>query len=239
MFPVVPDCPDSDQISNSTVAKLLEVDSELAGDEAELLSQLQSIQSKRRSLKSVISLFASTDTTDVAPVEKPEQTLPATLKPPVRSVNENLTTPPLETSRASTTAESQTEAVPAPGFKVAEKTAPPPTQENQVKKTTKLAPTAQASQSRSGWQPYMQQEFRNTSLPSAVYAVLQRQEQQVFDIPAVMKAIFMDELPKEMETKARRQVTNILSSGALKNKWYRGQPGYYSMSRALAKANSA
>ncbi len=39
--------------------------------------------------------------------------------------------------------------------------------------------------------------------------------------------------------KARRQVTNILSDGARKNKWYRGQLGYYSMSKASAKARAS
>ena len=57
--------------------------------------------------------------------------------------------------------------------------------------------------------------------------------------PAVVKAIFSDTLPAEAEGKARRQVTKILSDGARRNKWYRGQLGYYSMSKAAAKAKAS
>jgi len=47
-------------------------------------------------------------------------------------------------------------------------------------------------------------------LPSAVYAVLKREAERVFEIPAVMNTIFVDDLPTEAGNKARRQVTNIL-----------------------------
>ena len=74
-------------------------------------------------------------------------------------------------------------------------------------------------------------------MPEAVYAVLQHQADAVLEIPAIMNAIFADKLPQEVGNKARRQVTNILSNGALKNKWYRGQPGQYSISKVAAKTN--
>lgn len=53
----------ADTISDPTVAKLLEVDSDLADQEALLLAQLESIGEKRRSLKIVIDLFGDADTT--------------------------------------------------------------------------------------------------------------------------------------------------------------------------------
>lgn len=53
----------ADTISDPTVAKLLEVDSSLAHQEALLLAQLESIGEKRRSLKIVIDLFGDADTT--------------------------------------------------------------------------------------------------------------------------------------------------------------------------------
>lgn len=56
----------SDTISDPTVAKLLEVDSSLADQEALLLAQLESIGEKRRSLKIVIDLFGDVDTTTMA-----------------------------------------------------------------------------------------------------------------------------------------------------------------------------
>ena len=56
----------ADTISDPTVAKLLEVDSDLAHQEALLLAQLESIGEKRRSLKIVIDLFGVADTTTMA-----------------------------------------------------------------------------------------------------------------------------------------------------------------------------
>ena len=84
----------------------------------------------------------------------------------------------------------------------------------------------------SGWHDYLREEFSQTSLPEAVYSVLQRSFDQVFEIPALMNTIFVDSLPTEIASKVRRQITNILSEGARKNRWYRGQLGRYSMSRA-------
>ena len=73
LFLTVPNSQNPDDISNPTVAKLLEVDAELAIQETELSAQLQSIQEKRRSLKTVIDLFAPTDTT-TTPIATPAQT---------------------------------------------------------------------------------------------------------------------------------------------------------------------
>ena len=63
---------------------------------------------------------------------------------------------------------------------------------------------------------------------------LQRHADEVLEISAIMNAIFSDDLPKDVGSQARRQGTNILSTGAMKNKWYRGQLGQYSMSRRAA-----
>ena len=59
------------QASDPTVAKLLEVDADLAVQEVELTLQLQSIQEKRHSLKNVISLFPPVDTATRTPVTTP------------------------------------------------------------------------------------------------------------------------------------------------------------------------
>jgi outer membrane protein TolC len=59
----------SSPTSNSIVAKLLEVDADLAATEVQLAAQLQSIQEKRHSLKNVISLFPPGDTAASTPVE--------------------------------------------------------------------------------------------------------------------------------------------------------------------------
>ena len=59
------------QASDPTVAKLLEVDADLAATEVELTFQLQSIQEKRYSLKNVINLFPPVDNAIPTPVATP------------------------------------------------------------------------------------------------------------------------------------------------------------------------
>ena len=222
-----------DQSSNSTLTKLLEVDSELAVQEAELFSQLESVQEKRKSLKTVISMFTKVDRAATAPVETSKVDRAATVTVETgKEIEEpvGLAALPLETSAATATAESETEAVTDTQSKVAKKTLSSPTRTN---KNTKFRQTKSANKA-SGWQDYVREEFSGNSLPEAVHTVLQRGAEQVFEIPAIVNAIFVEHLPMDVGSKARRQVTNILSEGARKNKWYRGQIGYYSISRAAA-----
>ena len=228
----MPDSQRFDQKSDPTLAKLLEVDSELAVQEAELLSQLAGVQEKRRSLKTVVSLFATVETLATAPVESPIQTPPTEIDTEIETVGK-VVAPQLDTARTTATAESEPEAAPDTQSKVA-RTTPSPTRSN---KTTKLPRTAKTAKTASGWQQYLREEFRKTSLPEAVHLVLQRQAEHVFEIPAVVNAIFAAHLPEEVQSRVRRQITNILSEGVRKNKWHRGQLGCYSMSRAAAEAN--
>ena len=231
----MPDFQDSDQTSNSTLTKLLEVDSELAIQEGELLSELKSVQEKRRSLKIVLSLFSEADTQKTVPIEEPVQTDVAEIGNEVEPVDSDLASPALETSPEIATAQAETEAASDTESNGAKTTVSYPNRRN---KTTKFTRPLKVTKKASGWQQYVRDEFRNASLSDAVSLVLQRQFDQVFAIPAIVNSIFVDELPQEVGNKARRQVTNILSEGARKNKWYRGQLGYYSMSRAAAEANS-
>jgi hypothetical protein len=74
LFIIVPNSQTSADTSNPTVAKLLEVDTELATQELQLNAQLQSIQEKRLSLKTVIDLFVPTDTATATPIATPPET---------------------------------------------------------------------------------------------------------------------------------------------------------------------
>ncbi len=74
LLSTVPNSQNSSDTSNATVAKLLEVDAELATQELELKAQLQSIQEKRLSLKTVIGLFVPTDNATATPIATPAQT---------------------------------------------------------------------------------------------------------------------------------------------------------------------
>ena len=233
----MPDSHGNNQTSNSIFAKLLEVDSELAATEAELLSQLKSIQEKRSRLLTVVNMFATADEVSAAPIESPAPPPPpAETNGQLEPVSSNSKAPSLEISKATTTDSAQTEALPANQSNNTKKKTSSPTSKN--KTTKKEKPKANATRRGSGWHDYLREEFSHTSLPEAVYSVLQHGANQVFEIPAIMNNIFVDDLPTEVASKARRQVTNILSEGARKNKWHRGQLGQYSISRAVAKASA-
>ena len=227
--------PGSHQTSNSTAAKLLEVDSDLASVEVELLSQLESIQEKRRSLKTVLSLFTELGTPATTPIEEPAKIPVVETESELERVDKELAASPLEASSEPATASKGTKASPDIESNRARKASNSSIKRN---KTTKLTPATKAAKVASGWQQYVREEFSNTSLAEAVSLVLQRHADEVFEIPTIMEAIFVDEFPQEVGNQARRLVTNILSDGARKNKWYRGQLGQYSMSRVAAKANS-
>ncbi len=181
-------------------------------------------------------LFTHVASPATAPISLPAQTPPVKTAKELEPVGFDLAAATLETSKVNPTAKSPTETSSEPYSQGTKKTVPSTVKKNQ---TTKFTRPTKATKTASGWQRYVQAEFSHTSLPSAVSLVLQREAEQVFDIPAVVKAIFGDKLPPEVESKARRQVTNILSDGARKNKWYRGQLGSYSMSKAAAKAKAS
>ena len=213
--------------SNSIVAKLLEVDADLAVTEVELAAQLQSIQEKRHSLKNVISLFPPVDTAVPTPVVVSTPELVEKLaEPPVPEV----VTPELEDTTVDTT-----EAAPQSQKRQGKKNISSTTS----KSNKKSAPTKEASKEADTWQQYVKEDFINASLAEAVAEVMQQQEQQVLEITAIVDAIFVKEIPKELRTKARERVSNVLSVGAKKGKWYRGLAGKYSMSSAAVVEDSA
>ena len=180
-------------------------------------------------------MFATADEVSAAPIESPAPPPPAKTDGQLEPVSKTSSAPSLEIFKTSTTTEVEIEGLPNPQPNGGKKKASSPAEGNkntQVKRPTKVAHKG------SGWQDYMRDEFRQSSLPEAVYSVLQREVDKVFEISALVNAIFVDELPLELESKVRRQATNILSEGARKNKWYRGQLGQYSMSKAAAKAKS-
>ncbi len=229
----MPDSQNFDQTPNSTVAKLWEVDSELAVTEAELLSQLESVQSKRRSLKTVLSLFQESGTPATPLLEEPAQRAVVETEQSLEPVNEELAASPLEASKEPATADVEIKAAADIDSNRARKGSNSSTRSN---KTTKLTPASKTAKRTSGWQEYVREEFSNTSLPEVVALVLKRQADAVLEIPTIVHTIFVEEMPQEARRQARRQVTNILGNGVLKNKWYRGQLGSYSMSLAAAKA---
>ena len=215
----------SSPTSNSIVAKLLEVDADLAAQEVELAAQLQSIQEKRHSLKNVISLFPPVDAAH-PPVGTPTPVVEKLAEPPVPEV----ATPELEDTTIDTTE------------------AAPSTQKRQGKKNPsstisksnkKSLPIKEASKEADTWQQYVKEDFSNASLAEAVAEVMQQQQEQVLEITAILDALFVEQIPKELRTEARERVSNVLSVGAKKGKWYRGLAGKYSSSKVAVENDSA
>ncbi len=130
LFLTVPNSQNSSDTSNPTVTKLLELDAELATQEVELSAQLQSIQEKRHSLKTVIDLFAPTDTATATPIATPPETPVAEESTEVteeqtESTVEDVVTPELGSPKPDTTADAKTPAVPTPQKRQAKKNSSP------------------------------------------------------------------------------------------------------------------
>ena len=213
--------------SDPIVVTLLAIDAKLAAQEVELAAQLQSIQEKRHSLKNVISLFPPGDTAAPTPVETSTPELVEKLaQPPAPEV----ATPELEDTTIDTT-----EAAPSTQKQQGKKNPSSSTS----KSNKKSAPTKEASKEADTWQQYLKEDFINASLAEAVAEIMQQSLEQVLEITTILDAILVQEIPKELRRLARERVSNVLSVGAKKGKWYRGLAGKYSMSSAAVEEDSA
>ncbi len=226
---VVPDSHPFDSTPDPTVAKLLEADAQLATQEADLSAQLQSIQEKRKSLKTVIDLFAPADSDKPLVASAPTSTVATNDK--LEQDTEDQATPELNDLETTPAVDA---AMPAAD-----------NQNQQAQKTPDAASRRQAArQGRSkkatkkveGWQQYLRQEFSHAALPETVATLLQQQPQQALDIPTIVDALFVEQMPQQVRHKARDRISNVLSEGARKNKWYRTGAGSYSMSPETTKA---
>ncbi|HEY9861769.1 MAG TPA: hypothetical protein V6D16_19885 [Candidatus Obscuribacterales bacterium] len=96
--------------------------------------------------------------------------------------------------------------------------------------------TKQTRQSKN-WQDYLQDPFRQTSLPAAITSVFQQQPKQLLSVPDLINTIFVAEIPQDVRNKARDRMLNILSTGAKDGQWHRARKGQYSLSKAAAEAS--
>ena len=206
------------QSSEPIVTQLLEIDNKLATKEVELTLQLQSIQEKRHSLKNVISLFPPLDNTTPTTVAELTPVVEDVAAPPVQEE----ITPDLDEGTTETT-----EAAPQPPKRQGKRNL-----STNDKPSKKSAPAKNPSQQPDTWQQYVIGEFSNAPLAEAVAQVMQQHSKQIIEIATIIDAIFTNEIPKELRSTARERVSNVLSVGAKSGKWYRGQLGKYSMSKA-------
>ena len=217
----MPDSQNSADSNQSTLAQLLEIDSQLDSQEAQLRSQLESIQEKRQSLQVVISLFTGADKTEVAPLEEKASLQVAQTDKEPEHIKESQAVFESDKDELPTTSPT------TPGAKKGKKAA---TSSQKKSRTRKTKPNRAAKQA-PGWQPYLRAEFSNSSLPQAVSSVLESQTERVWEITALIEALFVKQIPQEVKKKVRHQITNILIQGVRDNKWYRPEQGAYTMSR--------
>ncbi len=191
-----------------------------------------SIQEKRHSLKTVIDMFAPGDiATHAASVVIPAQIPVTTAEPQSAEVEAeptalDVTPKALDGAKTDTPADAQ---VSAKGTKRQTKANSSASSSKQAKKS---APTKELSKAPNTWQQYVKDEFSNASLAEAVAQVMQQHSKQVIEIATIVDAIFTDEIPKKLRSTARERISNVLSVGAKSGKWYRGQQGKYSISKA-------
>lgn len=199
------------------LSTLAEADAALAAQEADLAAQLASVQEKRLSLRSVMDLFTTTEgPTALADV----------------AVDVSKIVAPPEAPAEETPAEAAPAETPTRGRRGAKTTEAP------AKGKRGRKGTAAKSQASENWQDYLQPQFRQTSLPSAIASVMEQQPDRLFGMVELIAAIFEPDLPKAVRNKARDRILNILSLGVKDGQWYRGRKGQYSVSRNAVESAS-
>jgi len=89
------------------------------------------------------------------------------------------------------------------------------------------------------WQSYLRKDYQNLSLPKAVLKVLQQRPEGVVSVPEIIDAIFVKQTPQPVRATIRTRLSNALSVGLKNQKCYRGKTGQYSISKeAAARAAS-
>lgn len=194
--------------SGAILTNLLDADATLASQEAEITVQLEALREKRQSLKTVIDLFSATSTAAASTAA-----IASTAKLPTADSSK----PKAEAPAATAT---PTESAPRRG-----------------RKPTKAPKATRQTRQSKNWQDYLQDPFRQTSLPAAITTVFQQQPKQLLSVPDLISTIFVAEIPQDVRNKARDRMLNILSTGAKDGQWFRGKKGQYSLSKASAEAS--
>jgi hypothetical protein len=221
-----PIMPNKNRVDDPTLSKLMEVESDLATQEAQLFAQLETIREKRGSLQSVISIFSP----DAAPASNSGTSTSQKSVSKQAEPDLEILTSAAQTAVVSPESNGSNGAAPAEKTKKARR--PRATQ-------AKAAAPRKGSRRGQDLQNYMRSEFGGSSLTQAVLTVLQSQKDEVVSIPEVIGSIFVYETPREMRSKASTRIANILSTGLKSNKWYRGKTGHYSLSKEAASADLA
>ncbi|MEL6158681.1 MAG: hypothetical protein AAGJ95_09290 [Cyanobacteria bacterium J06554_11] len=229
-------------MSTSVLPQLLEVDSELSAQAVALEAKLTELQEKRKGIQTVIAMFESGESPDVADLasvakvqtttktatKKSASSKKTAAKAPAKTVAKRKAKKTTAKAATKTPKAKATRGRPAKAKAAAAKTAV---------KSTKVSKTPKRSGRTANWQRYVQESYRKSPLPDVIVGVLQAQPTNVFKIADVMNAVFKEDMPKNHFLKARNRISNILSAGARDGVWYRGRGGTYSMSEKAIKAS--
>lgn len=231
----------ADSKSNPVLSKLLEADSSLAVQETELMAQVEAIREKRQSLLTVINLFSPNGA--AAPANKQVADKAAQVEQLMAQLA------PVAAAEAPLTTATLTETAPAKGKAAAEPAEEAPkrgrgrakgsTAANKQPAAKKGAKGTRGGRKTENWQSYVRDQFRQTSLTVAVSTVMQQQPNGIFEVPDIIDAIFSEDMPTAIRTKARDRILHVLSAGVRDEQWYRGKMGQYSLSRNAAVASRA
>lgn len=183
-----------DTMADSTLSKLLSVDSDLVAQETELIAQLEAIQAKRASLQTVLEIF------DQGQIKSLD----------IKGANAPTAAIAEEASTPSTAAPTKA----SPSRKASQ---------DKDKATQPRKAPSSSKMTRRGWREYVLDEYRQRPLPAVVSEILKGQPKKVFSIAEVVDTIFVKAIPKVARTSARERVSNILAEGARKEQWYRGK----------------
>ena len=186
---------------DAVLSKLLAADSDLESQEARLLAQLEAIQAKRGSLKTVLEIFDPDHSTAEAKNSEAAATQITDL------------------------AGAQLKQEPARGASRRKAKAPKgkPTQPRKTGSRSKSL--------RRGWQKYMRDEYLQTPLPDVVAGILQSQPKKAFEIKEIVNTIVVTDIPSTDRKGARNRISNLLAEGARKHQWHRPKAGYYRFSQ--------
>jgi hypothetical protein len=185
--------------------KILEVDAELAAQELELVAELESIREKRRGLEFVIGLFGEREPGALRTVSKSAEG--------AESASEEI-----ETRLPTTDSEGE---VAAPQQSQKGKTAPTPSK----KKASR--PGMKKRQAIPSWRAYIHEQFKKMSLSESILAAMAEESDRTWTIAEILEALFGQELPPDVRSKLRPQVSNILSRGVKSETLSRTDKGMY------------
>ncbi|NJN58601.1 MAG: hypothetical protein HC879_14460 [Leptolyngbyaceae cyanobacterium SL_5_9] len=225
----------SGKASDPILSKLIEADSELTHQEAELLARLETIHEKRKGLKTVIGMFSSGGSSTSGLLQRLGKTSPNSKSNGIApAISDEVATNGTGAIAEDTSKLEDAAKTSRPKRKYARKTTSA-AKEPKSKRSGKASKAANPPRRSLGWQQYIRDEFGKSSLAEAIPQVLGRKPNQVLETGEIIDAIFVADIPKEARSTVRERVSNILSAGLKVDKWYRGKTGCYSLSRSAAE----